>query len=123
MLDRQLKVGLGSDSVASNNVCDLIEEARFAALIARNRAESGRFISAEEMLRAATLGGAEALDLSDEIGSLETGKQADIAVVSLERNAQRPINDVHTALVFSSSARDVIATFVAGKLVYERASY
>lgn len=123
MLDRGLKVGLGSDSVASNNVCDLLEEARFAALIARNRVESDRFLSAEEMLRAATLGGAEALDMSDQIGSLEAGKQADIAVVSLEHNAQQPVSDIHTALVFSSNARDVVATYVAGNPVYERRAY
>ena len=121
MLDQKVKVGLGSDSVASNNVCDLFEEARFAALIARNRSEGARFISAQEMLRAATLGGAEALDMSDQIGSLEPGKQADIAVVSLENNAQRPVSDIHTALVFSSNARDVISTYVAGKQIYERA--
>ena len=123
MLDRRLKVGLGSDSVASNNICDLFEEARFAALIARNRSETKRFISAQEVLRAATLGGAEALGMDGEVGSLEVGKQADIAVVSLENNAQRPVNDVHTALVFSSNARDVLATFVAGKQVYERAGH
>jgi 5-methylthioadenosine/S-adenosylhomocysteine deaminase len=123
MLDRQIKVGLGSDSVASNNVCDLFEEARFASLIARNRSESERFISVQEMLRAATLGGAEVLDMSDKIGSLEVGKQADIAVVSLESNAQQPVSDVHTALMFSSNARDVIATFVAGKQIYRRKGY
>jgi 5-methylthioadenosine/S-adenosylhomocysteine deaminase len=123
MLDAQIPVGLGSDSVASNNVCDLLEEARFAALIARNRTESKRFISAKEMLRAATLGGAEALSLDDQIGSLEVGKQADLAVVSLGSHAQQPLNDIHTALVFSSNARDVIATFVAGNQIYERETY
>lgn len=123
MLDRQVKVGLGSDSVASNNLCDLFEEARFAALMARNRSESARFISAQEVLRAATLGGAEALDMRDQIGSLEVGKQADIAVISLESNAQLPIHDVYTAIVFSSNARDVVATFVAGKQIYERKLY
>jgi len=120
ILDAGIALGLGSDSVASNNMCDLIEEARFAALMARNRAESRRFISAQEALRAATLGGAEALGISNHIGSLEGGKQADIAVVSLEHAAQKPINEVHTALIFSSNARDVIATFVAGKDVYRR---
>ena len=123
MLDKGVKVGLGSDSVASNNVCDLLEEARFAALISRNRTESRRFISAQEVLRAATLGGAEALGLDDQIGSLEPGKQADIALISLQRPAQRPLNDIHTALVYSSNARDVMATFVAGKQIYKRAAY
>jgi aminodeoxyfutalosine deaminase len=119
-LDAGIKVGLGSDSVASNNVCDLLEEGRFASLAARNRPGSNRFISAAEVLRAATLGGAEALGLESKIGTLEEGKEADLAIVSLAHPAQQPVRDIEAALVFSSNARDVIATFVAGKMVYER---
>ena len=117
-LDAGIAVGLGSDSVASNNVCDILEESRFAALAARNRESSARFITAKEMLEAATLGGARALRLHDKIGTLEAGKQADIAVVSLSNKAQQPINDIHTALVFSSNARDAVMTMVAGHELY-----
>ena len=117
-LQRGVTVGLGSDSVASNNMCDLIEESRFAALAARNRAGTRRFISAREVLETATFGGAKALGLGDKIGTLEPGKQADIAVISLRSYAQQPINDVEAALVFSSSARDVVETLVAGREVY-----
>ena len=119
-LNSGIGVGLGSDSVASNNVCDLLEESRFASLTARNRVGSRRFITAEEMLRAATLGGATALGLKDKVGTLETGKQADITVVSLTQAAQQPVNDIHTALVFASNARDVVMTMVAGNAVYCR---
>jgi len=114
-----IAVGLGSDSVASNNVCDLFEEARFAAFVARNHDERSRFITARDMLEAATLGGAKALGLDDKIGTLEAGKQADIAVVSLSELAQSPLNDVEAALVFSSNARDVIKTIVAGNVIFE----
>lgn len=117
-LDAGIAVGLGSDSVASNNVCDLLEESRFAALAARNREGSQRFISAREMLETATLGGAKALCLDAQIGSLEPGKQADIAVISLEHPAQQPVGDIHAAIVFSSNARDVVKTIVAGKIIY-----
>lgn len=117
-LDAGIAVGLGSDSVASNNVCDLLEESRFAALAARNRPDSQRFVSAREALTAATLGGARALGLDDQIGTLETGKQADIAVVSLTSLAQQPITDIHAALVFSSNARDVVMTMVGGNDVF-----
>ena len=113
-LDAKIAVGLGSDSVASNNVCDLLEESRFAALVSRNRMGSARFIEAKEVLEAATLGGAKALDLDAAIGSLEPGKQADIAIISLSNVAQQPINDIHAALVYSSNARDVVMTMVAG---------
>ena len=117
-LDAGIAVGLGSDSVASNNVCDILEEARFASLTARNREGSRRFITAREMLETATIGGARALRMDDKIGSLESGKQADIAVISLANIAQQPVNDIHAALVFASNARDVRMTMVAGHPVY-----
>ncbi len=117
-LDAGIAVGLGSDSVASNNVCDLLEESRFAALVARNRPGSQRFLSAKEVLEVATLGGARALGLDDQIGTLEAGKQTDITVISLDQESQQPINDIHAALVFSSNARDVLATLVAGNQVF-----
>jgi len=120
ILDAGISVGLGSDSVASNNVCDLIEEARFAALAARNLSGSKRFISAKDVLEATTLGGARAMGLDHLIGTLERGKQADIAVVSLEYQAQQPVSDVEAALIFSSNARDVRSTIVAGTVIYER---
>lgn len=116
-LDAGITVGLGSDSVASNNVCDLLEESRFAAFAARNRPDRKRFITAKEALTAATLGGAQALGLDHLIGTLEPGKQADIAVVSLDHPAQQPINDVEAAIVFSSNARDVVMTLVNGERV------
>ena len=122
LLDAGISVGLGSDSVASNNVCDLLEEARFAALAARNRLGRNRFISAKDVLYAATMGGARAMGLDGEIGSLEAGKQADIAVVSLDHQAQQPVNDIYAAMVFSSSGRDVIRTIVAGETVWNTVS-
>lgn len=117
-LDAGIPVGLGSDSVASNNVCDILEEARFAALSARNRVDRRRFITAKDALTAATLGGACALGLGDKIGSLDIGKQADIAAVSLADISQQPVTDIHAALIFSSNARDVKMTMVAGAEIY-----
>lgn len=118
MLDAGIAVGLGSDSVASNNLCDLFEEARFASLIARNRPPEGRFITSRDLLETATLGGAGAMGMADKIGSLEVGKEADIAVVSLSSARQRPVADIYAALVFSTSASDVKLTIVAGNEVY-----
>ncbi|HMJ08823.1 MAG TPA: amidohydrolase family protein, partial [Pyrinomonadaceae bacterium] len=121
-LDEGVKVGFGSDSVASNNVCDLLEEARFAVLGARNRPDTSRFISGKEALETATLGGAQALGLGDLVGSIEPGKQADLAVVSLTHLAQSPLNDVYAAIVHSSNGRDVVLTMVAGRDVYRNGS-
>jgi len=117
-LDSNIAVGLGSDSVASNNSCDMLEEARFAAFAARNRPDKSRFITARDVLRASTIGGAAALGLNEKIGSLEKGKQADLVVIRLDRLAQQPVADVEAALVFSSGAHDVIKTIVAGREVY-----
>ena len=97
-------VGLGSDSVASNNTCDILEEARFAALLSR---AAGARISAEDALRVATFG-----------GELKEGAQADLAVVSLTGVHQSPSYDPVATLIFASSGRDVILTVVAGREVF-----
>jgi len=114
-LERKIRVGFGSDSVASNNVCDITEEARFATLFARNVENRKRFLTAKEIIEMTTLGGASALGLEREIGTLEAGKQADVIVISLGNIAQIPIHDVYSALLFTSNARDVKITMVAGE--------
>ena len=116
-----LTVGLGTDSVASNNTCDMLEEARFAALLSRaTDAQNGvgRMTTAEDLLFTATLGGARALGLDGQIGALAEGLQADLAVVTLGGVHQQPVYDPAGALVFASSARDVALTVVAGREVY-----
>jgi 5-methylthioadenosine/S-adenosylhomocysteine deaminase len=116
-LRRKLSVGLGSDSVASNNTCDLLEEARFALLLARAVAGPNN-LSASDALHAATLGGARALGLEGVVGELREGCQADFAVVSLAGTHQLPSYDPVSCLIFSSSGRDVLLTVVAGKELY-----
>jgi len=106
-------VGLGSDSVASNNTCDVLEESRFATLLARS---GGDVVSAKQALEAATLGGARCFEL--EIGQLKEGFQADLAVVSLSGVHQTPNYDPVATLVFASSGRDVILTVIAGREVF-----
>jgi cytosine/adenosine deaminase-related metal-dependent hydrolase len=116
-----LKVGLGSDSVASNNASDILEEARFAILLSRAGGDTladGGWINAQQALLSATTGGARALGLEDQIGSLAEGLQADLTVVALDGSHQLPLHDSITALVFASSGCDVRLTVVAGKEVY-----
>ena len=112
-----INVGLGSDSVASNNTCDILEEARFATLLTRFDRDADS-INAEQALYAATLGGARAMGLDDRIGSLEEGKQADLAIIGLGNAHQDPVSSPIDALIFSSSGRDVVLTVVAGKEIY-----
>jgi 5-methylthioadenosine/S-adenosylhomocysteine deaminase len=106
--------------VASNNLCDLIEESRFAAFAARNLARSNRFLSSATVLEAATLGGAKALGMENVIGSLETGKAADMAVISLDHPSQQPVGEINSAIVFASSGRDCLMTIVSGNVVYKK---
>jgi 5-methylthioadenosine/S-adenosylhomocysteine deaminase len=114
-IDSGIAVGLGSDSVASNNTCDLLEEARFATLLSR---AGGTHVSAEAALRAATLGGARCFDLEGEIGQLKEGFQADLTVVSINGPHQIPNYDPVATLIFASSGRDVILTVIAGREVF-----
>lgn len=109
-----LQVGLGSDSVASNNTCDILEEARFATLIAR----TDRQITAHEILTVATTGGAKSLGI-DGAGELTDGARADFVIVSLNGKHQIPVYDPAAAVVFASSGRDVKLTVVAGKEVFQ----
>ena len=129
MLAKGIAVGLGSDSVASNNTCDLLEEARFALLLARSERTAteneaaitqpdDRGLTAAKGLEAATLGGARALGLAGQIGELREGLQADFAVVSLAQVRQTPAYDPASTLIFASSGTDVVLTVVAGKEVY-----
>jgi 5-methylthioadenosine/S-adenosylhomocysteine deaminase len=68
----------------------------------------------------ATLGGAEALGMDAQIGSLESGKKADFFVIDLEAISTIPVDDPETSLIFSASARDVIASVVDGRFLYDR---
>jgi 5-methylthioadenosine/S-adenosylhomocysteine deaminase len=121
MLAAGVAVGLGSDSVASNNVCDVLEESRFALLASRATGESlagGRMLEANDALRLLTHGGAAALNMQSVTGSLEEGLEADLVVVRLDAAHQTPSYDPAAALVFSSSGRDVLLTVVAGREVF-----
>lgn len=120
-VERGLKTGLGSDSVASNNTCDLLEEARFAALMSRasdSQSGSKRMTEATDVLFAATLGGARALGLDDRTGAIAEGLQADLVVIGLDGAHQIPVYDPSHALVFASSGRDVRLTVAAGREVF-----
>lgn len=119
MLAHGVSVGLGTDSVGSNNVMDLLDEARAATLFARAASGNPEALSARGALELATLGGARALGLGEVTGSLEAGKRADLCAVSLRGVHARPVFDVETALVFSCSARDVVLTVASGRILYD----
>jgi 5-methylthioadenosine/S-adenosylhomocysteine deaminase len=106
-------VGLGSDSVASNNRMDILDEARLALLAQRARLGSAETPSAGEMLELATIEGARAIGLDAEIGTIEVGKSADLAAFAFD--VTRPIQDPVAALVFSTTGAQTRFVMVAGQ--------
>ncbi len=104
LLKAGARVGLGSDSMASNDRMDLLEEARLASLQQRSKLRSPEALPAKTAFRLATLGGAEALRMDEDIGSLEVGKQADLAVFHVPPQGS-PVTDPLHALVFGPRPR------------------
>jgi 5-methylthioadenosine/S-adenosylhomocysteine deaminase len=115
MVDAGVTVGLGTDSVASNNRMDLLEEARLAVLLQRTRLGSPDALRADVALSMATHGGAQALGLDAEIGTLEVGKSADLAAFALDGVRTMPVFDPESAVVFALSGRAARLTVVAGR--------
>jgi 5-methylthioadenosine/S-adenosylhomocysteine deaminase len=106
-------VGLGSDSVASNNRMDILEEARLAILFQRAIKKSEQAFTARQALEMATIGGARALRIDDRVGSLEVGKDADLAAFSLSHARVTPVGDIVAAILFAVAGTP--AHFVAVK--------
>lgn len=107
------RVGLGSDSMASNDAMDLLAEARLAALAQRARFRKPDLLPARAAFRLATMGGAEALRLDGEVGSLVPGKQADLAAFRVD-DLGAPVGDPFAALVFASAGVRAHRVVVAG---------
>jgi 5-methylthioadenosine/S-adenosylhomocysteine deaminase len=111
MLDKQLRLGLGTDGAASAPKTNLFEEMATAARLAKLHHHRADAVAAREIFAMATIGGARALGMEDQLGSIEPGKLADIVIVDtgsahLER---APVYDVYAHLVYSTAeARDTI---------------
>ncbi len=116
-LDAGVPVGLGTDSVASNNNVDMFEEMRLAVYLQRSRARNPRELTASDALEMATMGGARCLGLEDQLGSIEAGKLADFIVVDLTGPGLNPVYDPVETIVYSAGRGNVAATFLAGKRV------
>ncbi|HEX3231379.1 MAG TPA: 5'-deoxyadenosine deaminase, partial [Pyrinomonadaceae bacterium] len=116
MLARKIPVSLGADGAPCNNRLDMFTEMRSAALL-QKLAHGPEVLPAARVLRMATIDGARALGLEQEIGSIETGKRADMIVVDLNQLHSIPSPDVVSALVYSAQAADVRTTIIDGRLV------
>ena len=113
-LQAGVNVGVGSDSVASNNRMDLLDEARIALLIGRAVRREWNTSPATLGLELATVRGAKALGMDGDIGTLEVGKQADLAGFPLDGLHVQPVQDPESALIFATSGRGARLVTVAG---------
>jgi 5-methylthioadenosine/S-adenosylhomocysteine deaminase len=116
-------VGIATDSPASTPSLDIFEEMRAAIMSARVRAQRPDALTGAEALELATLGGARVLGLEDRVGSLVAGKQADIAVISLEGSLFDPVEDPAAAVVLGGSSDRVTATLVGGEQRYRKGTF
>ncbi len=117
LLAAGVNVGLGTDGAASNNRLDMMGEMRLSALLAKNVKGDAATLPAHQALEMATLAGAKALGLGDEIGSLSVGKAADLVAVDLTSPAHQPCYDPVSHLVYSAGREEVRHVWVAGRQV------
>ncbi|MEX2612927.1 MAG: amidohydrolase family protein [Gaiellaceae bacterium] len=115
-----IRVGIATDSPASTPSFDMFDEMRAAVTGARARERRPDALTAADALELATLGGARALGLADEMGSIAPGKRADLTVLSLAGSPLIPWEDPVTATVLGGSPDRVLATLVSGETRYEK---
>lgn len=115
LLDAGVNVGIGTDGAASNNDLDMFGELRTAALLAKGVAKNAQAFAAPQALHAATLGGARALGLDAEIGSLVAGKSADFIALEMTALHLTPCYDLVSHLVYAAGRGDVSDVYVAGR--------
>jgi 5-methylthioadenosine/S-adenosylhomocysteine deaminase len=120
MLEAGVTVSLGTDSCAVNDNMDMFEAMRVAAFLQKVSQGDATALNAYQVLEMATLGGARALGMEAEIGSLEVGKKADLILVDLAGPHMRPINNVVNNLVYCASAvHDVDTVIVDGEVLVQ----
>jgi 5-methylthioadenosine/S-adenosylhomocysteine deaminase len=116
MLARGVNVTLGADGAPCNNRLDMFTEMRSAALL-QKVSHGADALPAPRVLRMATIDGARALGVADEVGSLEAGKRADVTVVDLSRLHLTPRPDIVSALVYAATPSDVRTVVIDGRVV------
>jgi len=122
MFDSGIPVALGTDGAASNNSLDMFETMKICALVHKAHRWDPTVLQAQQTLDLATIGGARALGVDREIGSIETGKRADIVLLDANAPNMRPLHSKETVisdLVYSASSGNVDTTIVDGRVLME----
>ena len=112
--DHGINIGLGTDGAASNNRLDMFQEMRLAALLAKGISGRPEAVGAHQALRMATLGGAKALGLDGEIGSIAVGKAADLCAVYSTEIGLLPCYDPPSVLIYAAGREYVSDVWIAG---------
>lgn len=119
MVKQGINVSIGTDGQGSGSNLDLFEAMKFTALLQKGIKEDATELPAYEVLKMATINGAKALGLEDEIGSIEEGKCADIMILGLDNVVTNPVNDLCSDIVYNVKGSNVETTIVNGKILME----
>ena len=122
LLRKGVKVAIGTDSVASNNSLNFIEEMKLMAIGGKIAADDPTAVTPQEVIRAATQGGALSQGRYD-CGVLKEGNRADLIVMDLSVPNMHPVHNMANNIVYSSSGSDILMTMIDGKVVYENGEY
>ena len=120
MLSAGIRVGIGSDSVASNNRMDILDESRLAVLIHRAATRKHDAFGAHQALELATIGGARAIGIDSRVGSLEVGKDADLSAFRIDIPRTTPVGDPYSAAIFALPGRSAELVAVRGRVLVDR---
>lgn len=120
-LSRNISLSLGADGAPCNNSLDMFQEMRLASLI-QKPLRGPTSLPAETVFRLATIGGARALGIEDEVGSIETGKKADIVLLNLDEafNPLLPLENIYSSIVYSGSPQNVDSVMIDGRWVLRK---
>jgi 5-methylthioadenosine/S-adenosylhomocysteine deaminase len=119
LTDLGVNVSLGTDGPASNNSLDMFETMKVGALLQKLIYQNPKVMPAYEVLKMATVNGAEALRLGENIGSLEVGKKADIVLVDVSKPHLKPLHNIYANIVYSARGSDVDTVIADGKILME----
>lgn len=122
LLKEGVQVAIGTDSVASNNSLNFLEEIKVFAIASKEKFGDPTAVTPVEALRAATLGGARSQGRND-CGVLQVGGKADLIVLDIHQPHMKPVHSLVNNVVYSSSGSDVILTMVDGKVLYKNGEY
>ncbi len=119
MLESGVNVSYGCDGGPSNNTYDMIRDMRMVSYLANLREQDPTVVPAETVLEMATINGAKAMGLDEEIGSIEVGKKADFIIIDMDKPHLTPAPDPASTIVYAAHGSDVDTVVIDGKIVMQ----